>query len=171
VPLYADITSEDNPRRLKSRAEAYAAYLKTIAEFLPAETREFALSDWYYDHSNWDRCPHDAWVESVELLENFSGERKEQRNVGIKIRLLAASQADHILFTYDNVFGYALNFLPNIQQWDGNPVLPKHADWMADEISLNSLGHVVHEIHFSSGCVWKIEAERISCTFTSSRKD
>ncbi|HLZ00378.1 MAG TPA: hypothetical protein VKT33_15065, partial [Candidatus Angelobacter sp.] len=111
MPLYADITSEDNPQRQKARAEAYAAYLRTIAEFLPAETREFALSDWYYDHSNWDRCPHDAWVESIELFENFSGERKEQRSIGIKIRLLAASHAGHILFTYNKVFGYALNFL------------------------------------------------------------
>jgi hypothetical protein len=169
MPLHADIVSEDNLQRQKARAEAYAAYLKTIAEFLPAETREFVLSDWYYDFSNWDKCPHDAWVESVEVFENFSGERKEQRNIGIRIRLLASSHAGHILFTYENVFGYELKFSPSIRRWDGKLVLPKHEDWMCDEISLNSRGHVVHEILFSSGCVWKIEAERISYASTAAK--
>jgi hypothetical protein len=165
MPLHADIVSDNNLQRHKTRAEAYAAYLKTIAEFLPAPTKEFALSDWYY--SDQDKCPHDAWVESIELFENFSGEGKERRNIGIRIRLLAASDAGHILFTYENVFGYELKFSPTIRQWDGKLVLPKHEDWMADEISLNSRGHVVHEIHFRSGCVWQIEAECISYAFTA----
>jgi hypothetical protein len=164
MPLHADIVSDSNLQRHKARAEAYVAYLKTIAEFLPAATKEFALSDWYYTDP--DRCPHDAWVERVELFENFSGERKEQRNIGIKIRLLAASHAGHILFTYENVFGYDLTFSPSIRQWDGKLVLPKHEDWMSDEVSLNSSGHVTHEIHFSSRCIWKIEAECISYAFT-----
>lgn len=164
MPLYADIQSDGNLERNKRRVEAYRAYLKTIAEFLPPETREFALSDWYF--GDWDRCPHDAWLESFELFENFSGERKENRNVGIRIRLLSASHAGHIHFTYENVFSYDLNFSPKIRYWDSKPVLPQHNDWMADEISLSSPGNVVHEIHFSSGCVWRINAQRISYLFT-----
>jgi hypothetical protein len=169
MPLHADIVSDSNVQRHKTRSGAYAAYLKTISEFLPAATKEFALSDWYYDHSNSDKCPHDAWLESIELFENVTGERKEQRNIGIRIRLLAASHAGHIFFTYENVFCYQLKFSPSIRQWDGKPVLPKHEDWMADEVSLNCRGHVVHEIHFSSGCVWQIEAECISYAFRAAR--
>ena len=165
MPLYADIVSDGNLDRHKKRAAAYTAYLKEISEFLPAETRQFALSDWYYDYRDFDRCPHDAWVESFEVFENFSGKRREHRNVGIRIRLLASSHRGHIHFTYENVFAYGLNFSPTVRVGDEKLVLPKHEDWMADEISLNSRGHVVHEIHFSSGCIWSIEAESVSYSF------
>jgi hypothetical protein len=163
MPLYADIVSDGNLDRYKKRAAAYATYLNEISEFLPAETRQFALSEWYYRDP--DKCPHDAWVESFEIFENFAGERKEHRNIGIRIRLLAASHRGHIHFAYENVFGYGLNFSPTVRVWDEKLVLPKHGDWMADEISLNSHGHVVHEIHFSSGCIWRIEAESVSYSF------
>lgn len=163
MPLYADIMSDGNHQRSKIRSEAYTAYLKTISGFLPAATREFVLSDWYYTDP--DKCPHDAWVENIELFENFTGERREKRNIGVRIRLLAASHGGHIFFTYENVFGYDLKFSPSIRYWDEKLVLPKHEDWLADEISLNSHGHIVHEIHFRSGCIWKIEAESICYAF------
>ena len=164
MPLYPDIVSDHNLERHKKRTEAYKNYLKAISAFLPAETRDFVLSDWYY--SDEDKCPHDAWVESFEVFENFSGERKEQRDVGIRIRLFSSWHRGHIHFTYDNVFAYGLNFSPDIRVWDGKPVPPKHEDWMADEISLSSKGNVVHEIHFSSGCIWRIEAQRVAYSFT-----
>jgi hypothetical protein len=163
MPLYADIVSDGNLDRHKKRAAAYATYLREISEHLPAETRQFALSEWYYRDP--DKCPHDAWVESFEIVENFTGERKERRNIGIRIRLLAASHRGHIHFIYENVFGYGLNFAPTVRVWDGKLVLPKHEDWMADEITLDSDGHVVHEIHFRSGCIRRIEAESVSYSF------
>jgi hypothetical protein len=33
-------------------------------------SREFVLSDWYYRDP--ERCPHDAWLESCEIFENFT---------------------------------------------------------------------------------------------------
>jgi len=169
MPLHADIMSDGNVDRNKKRAAAYATYLREISEYLPAETRKFALSEWYFRDP--DKCPHDAWVESFEIFETFSGERKERRDIGIRIRLLAASHRGHIHFTYKNVFGYGLNFSPTVRVWNGKLVLPKHEDWLADEISLNSHGHVVHEIHFSSGCIWKIETESVSYSFGPINED
>ena len=160
MPLYADITGDDDVKRGKTRAQAYHAYLEAISSFLPEPTREFALSEWYYRDPN--KCPHDAWLESVEIFENFSGERHETRNVGIKSRFLSAHHTGHIHFTYEHVFSYDLGCLPQLRRSDGRFVLPKHEDWLADEISLSSSGNVVHEVHFSSGCVWKIEARRVS---------
>jgi|SRR5581483_4159711 len=48
MPLYADIVSDHNLERHKKRTEAYKDYLKAISAFLPVETRDFVLSDWYY---------------------------------------------------------------------------------------------------------------------------
>jgi len=92
-------------------------------------------------------------------------EPSEAQGVGIRIGLLAASHDGHIDFTYQNVFGYALNFSPEIRVWDSQLVAPNHDDWLADEISLTSDGHVLHEIHFRSGCIWRVEAERVSYSF------
>src|SRR6266567_1751733 len=108
MPLYADITGDDDVKRGKTRAEAYHAYLEAISSFL------------------------------------------------------SAHHAGHIHFTYEHVFSYDLGCLPQLRRSDGRFVLPKHEDWLADEISLSSSGNVVHEVHFSSGCVWKIEARRVS---------
>jgi len=80
MPLYADIMSDGNVDRNRKRVAAYRAYLKEISEFLPAETREFALSDWYYCDPR--KCPHDAWVESFQIFENPAKRKASESELG-----------------------------------------------------------------------------------------
>jgi len=84
MPLHTDIMSDGNVDRNKKRAAAYATYLREISEYLPAETRKFALSEWYYRDP--DKCPMMSGSKalkysrpslengkSVEILESESG--------------------------------------------------------------------------------------------------
>jgi hypothetical protein len=76
MPFYSDIMQDGDPER----AAAYKNYLVTVSAHLPDETREFLLSDWYY--SDVHRCPHDAWVESLEIFEDASGTGSKTVNSG-----------------------------------------------------------------------------------------
>jgi hypothetical protein len=158
MPLYSDIMSDSDPGRNSARVAAYKQYLQSISDLLPAETRDFVISDWYY--SDFHRCPHDAWVENLEILENSSGDRSQHRDIAIRLRLLSASHAGHIHFRYQKVQAYDLN--ATLLRRSGNA---KHEDWLADEISLAS-GGLQHEIRFSSGIVWKIVCGSVSYEYT-----
>lgn len=103
MPLYSDINEDGDIKRLRARSEAYRSYLRSVAEYLPEATKSFVLNDWYYGYTDFDRCPHDAWVESLEIVEHASGERHQIREIHIKLRLLASSHRGHIYFTYENV--------------------------------------------------------------------
>jgi hypothetical protein len=152
MPLYVDIMSDEDPQRSATRVAAYRGYLESIAEFLPEKTREFALSSWYYE--DFHRCPHDAWLEKVEVFENSTGDRSQVRDIGVRVKLLSASHAGYIQFQYQKVWAYDLN-KRKIEHKPG--IAPQHGDWLADEITLTSNGQVLHEIRFSSGIVWRIE--------------
>src|SRR5262245_38425521 len=152
MALWFDIQNEDDYSRLQVRREAYFAYLNSVASYLPAATRDFALSDWYYSDS--DKNPHDSWVERVELIETSSGERKQTRNIHINVELLSASHNARIVFRYENVVNYQLGSFCDY--------IAKHEDWLADEVTVGSGGTVLHEIAFSSGLKWKIQCKSIS---------
>jgi hypothetical protein len=70
MPLYKDIQGDSDFHGNGARVAAYKSYLRAVAEYLPDETKAFVLSDWYY--SDWHRCPHDAWVEGLEIGEDAS---------------------------------------------------------------------------------------------------
>lgn len=156
MPLHRDITQEHDVKRHAVRIAAYKKYLRDIAEYLPDETREFVLSDWYYDYADIHRCPHDAWLECVEIKENSSGERQQIREITVRLRLLSASHAGHIEFQYCGVNSYRLDsYLPRVGE------KAKHGDWLADEISIASDGQIAHDILFSSGITWQIQCQSI----------
>ncbi len=152
--MYKDIQRDDDLRRDSARVAAYKGYLQAVAEYLPDETRAFALSDWYY--SDFHRSPHDSWVDSVEIGEDASGERHQNRQLWIRIRLLSGSQAGNIHFHYTGVTSYHLD-----GEWPLNRGGAKHGDWLADEITLASGGQLLHEISFSSGIAWRIQSGSI----------
>ena len=160
MPMWLDATQESDAERGQVRWRAYQAYLRSISNYLPDLTKQFALSEWYWDRSNFDRCPHDAWLESIEVCEPFSGDRKRERTIRIKLRLLASSHRGHILFEYEDVVGYQVG-VPFLQMAQNT----KHGDWLADEITLASNNQLVHEILFSSGAAWKIQCGSISYTY------
>jgi hypothetical protein len=146
--LQKDGVQESVPA-FKEGWQRYRDYLASISSKLPAAARDFALADWHYDFRD-HRAPHDAWVESVAVIETGSGERQENRSLDIKLRLLGAYHDGHIELEYKNVFRYNLG-----STGEG------HGDWMYDEVRLSEAGHVLHEIEIG-GTTWVIECEDIS---------
>ena len=126
----------------------YREYLASIADRLPAAARDFALGEWHHDFSD-HRAPHDSWVESVQIYETASGERKEIRQIQIKVRLLGAYHDGYIEIEYKNVAQYSMA-----------SDYPNHGSWLYDEVRLSDTGSVIHEVEIG-GSTWVIECEDI----------
>lgn len=150
---------------IDARFRAYRASIESASQRkrMPSRALEFAVASWHYDHND-HRCPHDAWVESIRINEPSSGTRREIRSVDIRIELLGAYHDGHIVLTYPGVRMYSL-FQP-LGPGLHPPLHRGHGDWLIDEISPSNNGNpeaplIVHEIVFSGGGLWTIEADDI----------
>jgi hypothetical protein len=130
--------------------ESYRTYLQSVKDVFPPSAFALATSDWYFDFGD-HRCPHDAWLEFVEVREHASGERSKIRNLSLSVRLLGAYRDGYIELHYPRVYSYAL-------RCDGGR---GHCDWRYDELPLSPQGNLVHEIEwrgFDDAGLWLIEA-------------
>ena len=137
---------------LLERSKGYREYLQSIKDRLPPSAFEFATAAWHYDHCD-HRCPHDSWVESLTIGEASKEGRLHDRSFYISLRLLGAFHDGHILLSYTDVQNYLL---------DNPRTLGGHGDWLVDEIRLAETGLVLHEVLFSTGSRWLIQAKDIS---------
>lgn len=124
----------------------------------PPQLPEFAAARWYSGPSD-HRCPHDAWLEALEISEPAEGERKEKRKTSITVRLLGAYHDGHIVFRYLGVKKHSIAS-GSCERGLG--------DWQRDELSRNSEGLVVHRVTWAGigpqeESQWCIEAESVSC--------
>ncbi len=134
----------------------YNQYLESIKQALPPGASTFALAAWHYDMSD-SRCPHDAWVEHLNIAEHSSGQRRQKRSVSLYLKLLGANHDGMIEIRYLNVLDYTLAGGGTIDEnsTDG------HGDWYVDDIQLLENGRVVHEVLFQRGYRWSIECDDI----------
>jgi hypothetical protein len=147
----------EDPKGVGEALNAYYSYLETVKTKLPSAAFDFAIAKWHYDHED-QRCPHDSWVESLNIQEVSSGNRKENRSIEMHLKLLGAFHDGHINLYYKQVKGYTLNTPTEVQML---PLNVGHGDWLNDEIRLSERGLVIHEIKFSRGSRWIIECEDI----------
>jgi hypothetical protein len=136
---------------------AYFEYLTSIKDQLPASAYEFAMASWHYNPGD-HQCPHDAWVESLSIIEVSSGDRHEERSIEIKIRLLGAYHDGFAEMKYVGVKSYSLCTPAEFRL---PPLGVGHGDWLVDEIRISDRGLVLHEIEFSRGSNWLIECQDI----------
>jgi hypothetical protein len=137
---------------------AYRSYLESVRTRIPERALEFAVAPWHYDPTD-HRCPHDAWLNSVVISEPAGGKRREQRGLEVRVELLGAYHDGLIRLTYPGVRRYEL-----LQPGEpGCSTIRGHGDWLIDELSVpeRDQGLVVHQIAFSHGAVWTIEAEDV----------
>lgn len=117
---------------------------------------DFAAAPWYRDFRD-HRCPHDGWLENLEISEPAAGSRREQRSTAITIKLLGAYHDGHIVFRYTGVHSYSL---------PGSAMGRGHGDWHHDEFSVNADDRLVHDIIWAlgpnPGCCWRIEAANVT---------
>jgi len=155
---------QDKPNEsatLRADFARYRAYLSTVAEQLPPGVKAFALQDWYYDHSD-HRCPHDAWLEELSIVEPATGERKERRSSEFRIRLLGTYHDGYVHFRHANVRRYLLE---TPTEYQSRPFNVGHGDFLFDKIRLLESGFVEHEIEFSRGSRFLIECVDIQFEF------
>lgn len=141
------------------RVSVWAGYerdLAPIAAQLPANARKYALASWHCDVTD-HRCIHDSRVELITVVEAGAGERKENRVLGIVIRLLAAHQDRHLILKFPEVRRYSIQ---------RNPAHPTrqaetgHGDVLDDSIKLAADGYVLYTLRAEFGTV-EIEAKDI----------
>lgn len=138
----------------------YQHYLATVKDKFPRSAYALATSDWYFNFQD-HRCPHDAWLESFNLLEASSGERSDVRTLSLKVRLLGAYHDGIIELRYPRIFAYRLN----LEDGDSG-----HHDWRYDEFRLSDRATVIHEIEWCGlqhVGTWFIEASDVEFAWFS----
>ena len=111
---------------------------------------EFAQEDWYWDPTD-HSCPHDAWLNRMEISEPASGSRNEIRVTQIVVELLGAYHDGIIRLTYANV----LRHLLSAQNSSGGL-----GDWLSDDFTSGPDNIWTHRIVWERG-LWCIEAGAI----------
>jgi hypothetical protein len=91
--------------------------------------------------------------------EPSTGERSEERSIRITLELLGSYHDGRIRFSYPQVRSYSV-MAPSEFEWPPRGV--GHGDWLIDEVGLTDDGFVTHEILFSRGSQWRIEAADLS---------
>ena len=117
---------------------------------------QFATEPWYRNPSD-HRCPHDSWLDAVEIRELADGERHERRRSAISIRLISAYHDGHIVFRYSGVTRFAI---------DCDASAGGVGDWIRDEFSTSDAGLLEHSISWCRGtnseAEWLIEADEVA---------
>ena len=130
-------------------SRAYPLYLQSVKDKLPQSSADFAGAVWHYDTTH-HQCPHDSWVESIEILEVATGTRGQIRSVEVSVKLLGAFHDGNAIIRYIDVVKYQVqgNFLSGTKPNAG------HGDWLIDEVALSDNGLVSHEILLLHGSIF-----------------
>ncbi len=142
------------PDEVREAFRRYNEYLEANRDRFPPSAYALATAHWYFGSDD-RRCPHDGWLEAIEISEPSSGERHEKRTVSIRVRLLGAYHDGHIELLYPRVYRYRLD----IHHGDLG-----HRDWRYDEFRLSDDGHLLHEIEwweYRETGRWLIEADDV----------
>jgi len=131
--------------------QRYQEYLMENKHRFPQGAFALGTSGWW-QNANDHRSPHDAWLENVIFSEPSNGERSQDRMTVIKVRLLASFHDGFIELFYPHVFNYSFQS-PDCESGLG--------DWRYDEFRLSEAGNVIHEIEWSKGARWIIEASDV----------
>ena len=131
---------------------SYAKYLEENQNKFPRGALKLATSEWYFNPMT-SGCPHDGWLEKLNISEPASGERSEIRKVEIHIELLGAWHNGKIFLDYSNVLTY---------QFNGPKIGEGHGDWLYDEYRVSDEGDLIHEIEWADGAHWLIVAEDVA---------
>jgi hypothetical protein len=151
---FLDFEYNPEPSIIKEKFEVYRKYLENNHQSFPPSAYEFSTADWHYNAED-PRCPHDAWVESLNIAENHLPKTDNKKGIKIELMLLGAYQNGQIKISYDGVRGYNLTLFPDSFE------VKSHGDWIIDEIRLSEKGWLIHEIKFWLNGNWQIECEDI----------
>jgi hypothetical protein len=117
----------------------YKEYLIESKNRFPKKAYKLATSDWYFNFDD-RRCPHDSWLEEINIFEPAKGDRNEKRVTSIRVKLLGAYHDRYIEMFYPKVYSYKLIM---------RECKESHCDWIYDEFRLSTAGNIIHEIEWA----------------------
>lgn len=151
---FLDYEYRADPSTIEQKFKSYKKYLTDNQHLFPQSAYEFANAEWHYNAQD-HRCPHDSWVDSLQILEKHSSTSDGNKGIEIQLALLGAYHDGQIQIYYEDVKGYNFNLAPDSFE------VKSHGDWIIDEIHLSEQGWLIHEIKFVLNGEWKIECENI----------
>lgn len=158
---FLNYDSSISPEDHRQCFEEYFAYLKEMKTRFPINAFDFASADWHWDASD-PRCPHDAWLERLEIREVEIEKGSSKRDLVIEARFLGAYHDGYFTLKYHDVKKYnldkaSLEFPPNMGSGQG--------DWLIDEVYLDDDGLVIHDIEFANNGRWTIHCGDVEYTW------
>jgi len=118
--------------------DRYCRYVEESKDLFPPGAYELASSAWYFNFTD-HRCPHDGWLENVQIIESGNGERGEIRTTEIRLRLRGAYHDGYIELCYPGTVRYMIS---------NTCYKTEPRDWRYDEFRVSPKGHVIHEIEW-----------------------
>jgi hypothetical protein len=129
--------------------KSYEMWLAKHSTRLPHHARHYACAPWHYDIKD-HLCPHDAWLERLQLDETGEGSRQEKRSNNGSLTFLGAFHDLKFVLQYDHI--HSIEIKRPLNKDDCG-----FGDWLIDEVILDETGLlVVHEILFSTSASIKI---------------
>lgn len=137
--------------------DRYAAYLESVRGQLPAHVYAFASDPNHFNLTSHSSL-HDAWLETLCVIEPATGPRAEVRAIEIRLRLLGPFHDRYINLVYAGVSKYELDAPPR----PGEPHFTHnaHGDLLTHEIRFEN-DRLIHEILFERGAIFLIECSDI----------
>jgi hypothetical protein len=137
--------------------DRYASYLDSIRDQLPAHVYDFASNSNHFDLTSHSSL-HDAWLESLCVVEPATGSRSEVRAIEIRLRLLGPFHDRYINLVYTGVSKYGLN----APSRPGEPRFTHtaHGNLLTHEVRFEN-GALVHELLFERDAAFLIECSDI----------
>jgi hypothetical protein len=136
----------------------YRRYLESVRDAMPEEVHRFASDMRHYDRSS-PQSLHDAWLDSLVVREQASGDRREIRRLAVDIDLVGPFHDRRIRLRYRGVQAYRFDTeRAEGARWTHTA----HGDLLMHEVRLGEGGNVVHELRFERRGTFLIECESFS---------
>src|SRR4051794_20277806 len=93
----------DEDARVPQGYQRYQEYLRAHKERFPSGAYDLATSGWYFDFAD-HRCPHDAWLTEMRIVEANAVDEPRLRTAEITIRLTNGYHDLYLEFVYPRVY-------------------------------------------------------------------
>ncbi|MET3496461.1 hypothetical protein [Variovorax boronicumulans] len=128
-------------------SSGYPAYVAQVMHRVPADALAFMSAPWHYAHRD-ERCPHDARLQKLVVLEFEEEDEGDARANGIEIHLVGA-YGNRLLLTYSDVQSYSVEKTKS--DWPAGD--RSHGDWLIDEMLVLDDDLLSHEIVFTQAVI------------------
>jgi hypothetical protein len=134
--------------------DRYRVYVESIRTKLPEHVYAFASNPGHFNLDSHSSL-HDAWLETLTVLETASGERRQMRQLEIQVCLLGPHHDRRIHLNYTGVTQYSFYMPPKYTEPRYRHTA--HGDLLTHEIRLGQSGLLIHELLFERGSTLLIE--------------